>query len=256
MSACGVDAVQREATQRIVLQRTVRGVWAGLPALLAGSVTLTLAIVVAMVLGGGLTPWSLLLAVLVSGPPLTGLAAVCHDIVIEDDATIRSWVRATRHHARLGIGLLAVPVAPAILLMVAIVVHERTGSPVWLAPMAVSASATLLAVFTLLAAVPAAIARPELRGVALWVTALHMVSRWPVRFIAPLTVLGLGVWAGLSITGTLLPLVPGPVLLLTAAAFWASAVELGATDLNPTGLTSPDLTPPQEHPLDERIATS
>lgn len=256
MSARIVDATQRDATQRIVLQRTVRGVWAGLPALLAGSVTLTLAIVVAVVLGGGLTPWSLLLAVVVAGPPLAALAAVCHDIVVEDDTTIRNWVRATRHHARLGIGLLAVPVAPAILLMVAVVVHERTGSPVWLAPMAVSASATLLAVFTLLAAVPAAIARPDLRGTALWLTALHLVARWPVRFIAPLTVLGLGLWAGLSITGTLLPLVPGPVLLLTGAAFWASAVELGATDFNPSDLTPTDLTPTQEHPLDERIATS
>lgn len=241
-----VDPRPGDATQRIVLQRTIRGVWAGLPALLAGSITLTVAIAAAVVLGGGLTPWSLLLTALLAGAPLTGLAGVCHDLVIEDDATIRNWARATRRTARLGVGLLAVPVVPAVLLMIAVVVHERTGSAVWLAPMAVSASATLLALMTLLAAVPAAVARPELRGVALWATALHLVSRWPVRFAAPLTVLGLGVWVGLSITGTLLPLVPGPVMLLTAAAFWASAVELGATDL----------TESEEHHSDERIATS
>lgn len=251
MSAHVVDSTQRDATQRVVLQRTVRGVWAGLPALLTGSVVLTLAIALTAILGGGLTPWSLLLSPLLVGPPLTGLAGVCHDIVVEDDATIRKWARATRRTARLGIGLLVIPAIPAVLLMVAVVVHERTASPVWLAPMAVSASATLLALFTLPAAVPAAVARPELRGVALWATALHLVGRWPVRFAAPLTVLGLGLWAGLSITGTLLPLVPGPVLLLAAAAFWSSAIELGATDLS-----SPDLGSPEDLTPDERIATS
>ncbi|KYH43221.1 hypothetical protein [Branchiibius sp. NY16-3462-2] len=246
MSAHTIDPAQRDATQRLVIQRTIRGIWAGLPALLAGSVALTLAVTAGVVLGGGFTPWSLLLTALLAGPPITGLAQVCHDIVIEDDATIRGWARATRRTARTGIGLLLVPAIPAALLMVAVVVHERTGSALWLAPMAASASATVLAVFTLLAALPATVARPDLRGVALWATALHLVARWPVRFVAPLTVLGLGLWAGLSITGTLLPLVPGPVLLLAAAAFWASAVELGATDLKS----------PEEHILDERTASS
>lgn len=246
MSAHSIGTTQPDATQHLVLQRTIHGVWTGLPALLAGSVTLTLAVAAGVVLGGGLTPWSLLITAVLAGPALTGLARVCHDIVVEDDATIRGWARATRRTASTGIGLLAVPVIPAALLMVAVVVHERTGSPLWLAPMAVSASATVIAVFTLLAAVPAAIARPEVRGVARWALALHLVARWPVRFAAPLTVLGLGVWAGLSITGTLLPLVPGPVLLLAAAAFWASAVELGATDLKS----------PEDHLLEERTASS
>lgn len=244
MSSHTVDVT--EAAQRVVLDRTMRGLWAGLPALLTGSVVLCLAAGLALLLGGGLTPWSLLLLALLAGAPMMALAEVCHDIVIEDDTTIRRWHGALRQSVRIGTGLLLVPTVFAALLMVAIEVHHQTGSSLWLAPMAVSASATLGSTFALLGAVPAAVARPELRGWALWATAAHIVGRWPVRFLAALSVLGLGLWAGLTVTGTLLPLVPGPVLLLATAAFWSSAVQLGATDLQTSS----------NRISDERTATS
>lgn len=239
-----VQAPSTDRHQQVVLRRATHGLWSSLPALSVGSVTVTLCLGVAFVLGGGLTPWGLLLGAVLTGAPVAALAGVCSDIVLHDEATIRDWAARLRRTGRRGIELLLVPAVPAALLMVASVVHDRSRAAIWLVPMAVSAIATVVTAFALVAAIPAAIARPDLKGLALWGTALHLCARWPLRFLAPLSVLGLGTWAGLTITGTLLILVPGPVLLLAAAAFWSSAVELGATDLS------------SENPSDERTPTS
>jgi len=217
--------------QSLVLGRSVRGLWLHLPALAAAGAAVAGSAGLADVLAGGLTPVTPLLVALLAGPPAAAMASVVNDVLVRDDSGIVGWWRALRRTAGRGITVLLVPAVPATLLVVAVQVERTSRAPIALVPVWGAAVVTVLAVAATAAALPATVARPALRGIRLWVAALHLVARHPVRFGAAFCLFGLGVWASVSITGTLFLLVPAPVGLLAGAAFWSSAVELGAAEL-------------------------
>ncbi|NGN69777.1 hypothetical protein G5C51_38550, partial [Streptomyces sp. A7024] len=138
------------------------------------------------------------------------------------------WWRSLRGLWRFGAvqGLLAG--VPAAAFLVALEIWAATGSGWVLPSLGVSGAVTLLAVLGLGAALPLGAARPDLRGRLLWLCALHLVARRPVRFLAGPSLAVLGVWAAVHWTASLLLLVPGPAVLVTAAAVWTSTAAASA----------------------------
>lgn len=223
-----VDSVR--AAQAVVLRRAIRGLWTQLPTLsvagaaVAGAAGLTIMI----------SQWSisgLVLLPLLIGPTAAALSAVADDVLARDDTTLRSWWTAIRLFAGFGVRTMIIVGAPALLLLGALLALQRSGSPIAYLPVIVSAIVTMITGATVIAVLPLGVSRPRLRGRLLWLTAAHLVARRPVRFLAPVCLLGLGIWAAHALTGTLLILVPAPVALLAGAACWTTMLELSSAGL-------------------------
>ena len=100
-----------------------------------------------------------------------------------------------------------------------------TGSPWFWPSFAMTGAAAVLAVLALTAAMPLAAARPEMRGRALWLTALAVVAHRPTRFVAVGSAVAAGVWAAAAWTASLLLLVPAPAAIVAVTATWTSLID-------------------------------
>src|SRR5699024_1996177 len=87
--------------------------------------------------------------------------------------------------------------------------------------------ATILSVAGFVVVLPLAVARPQLRRAMLWVTAWHMLGRWPVRFLAPIVMAGLALLTGLTYSLMAVLLRPAPIALVAGAGYWCCACGLG-----------------------------
>ena len=155
-----------------LIRTTLRGVWPSLPALTVGSVAVCAGAVAPVLVAPGVNPVAAIVAAVTVAPPAAALLASVNELAFGDDATIRTWWRALRSLWRHAIKS-ALAVAVAISLFLA--AHEAvraTGSPWFWPSFAMTGAAAVLAVLALTAAMPLAAARPEMRGRALWLTAL------------------------------------------------------------------------------------
>jgi hypothetical protein len=133
-------------------------------------------------------------------------------------ASVRVWVSSVRRLAGFGVGAGLLPTVIAALFQVALFAWQHTGSALLLPSVAVSGAAVLTALLGLLPVLDLRSRDPNLRGVRLWRTGLALVLLRPLGFVATCCLAGLGLWACVGITASLLVLVPGPVALLGAAA--------------------------------------
>lgn len=222
------------ATQRILVRRSVRGLWPHLPLLMAGSVAVCLSACVAALVAPGATPLSVLLLAVLVTPAATAIGAVANAVVGQDDAGLADWRLGWAAGVRHGIAAV-IPVAIAgALFVVAVEVWRRSGQPLLLASIGVSGAVTAClvpvtaAMVQLTTGVPAADRRTQ------WRMAAGFVARWPVRFLAAPVLLGFGAWLAIQVSASVLLLVPAPVALVSAAAFWTSAVETGLLSIDET----------------------
>jgi hypothetical protein len=208
-----------------LLDRILRGTWLSLPALLVASAALCAAASVPVLAAPGINPVALLTAALVVAPFAAALAATANAMAFDGAATVRTWWRGLRACWFFGICQALVPAVAAILFLAAW--HSWAGRRGWVLPsLVVSGGSTLLAVLGLFAVLPLGVARPRLRGLPLWITALHLVARRPVRFAAALSVAVVGVWAATAWTASLLLVVPAPTTIVMAAAVWTSMADM------------------------------
>jgi hypothetical protein len=208
-----------------LLSRMLRGIWPSLPALLVASAAQCAAAAVPVLVAPGINPVAILVIALVVAPFTAALAATVNAMAIDGAVTIRTWWRGLRSGWAFGIRQALVPTVAAILFLAAL--HVWAGRRGWVLPsLAVTGAATLLTTAGLLAVLPLGVARPRLRGITLWITALHLVTRRPVRFLAALSVAGAGLWAAAAWTASLLLLVPAPATIVMVAAVWTSVEEL------------------------------
>lgn len=213
--------------QRILLRRSVRGLWPHLPLLTLASVTVCMSACVAALIAPGVTPVSVMLLAVLAAPAVTALAAVANTVVGEDDASFAVWRRAWRtglHH-----GVLAVLPLGACggLFVIAVEVWRHSGQPLLLTSVGVSGAVAACLVPLTAAMVHIVTGLPTLGRRAQWRMAARLVLRWPVRFLAAPVLLGFGAWLAIQAGVSLLLLVPAPVALISAAAFWTSGVEAG-----------------------------
>lgn len=225
--------VSAEGLQRLILRRVWSSLWSHLPMLAISATVTAVPAAVAAALSGAagsriLTP--VLLAVL-AGPSLMALLRVVQGALVEDDTDLQTYLRSLGATALRSVGISLVPALCLVSLLAAIDVHARTGSIIMLVSLCLAAAATVLTVTGLLVLMPLAVARPALHGARLWVISWHLLGRWPIRFLAPLVLAGLALWAAVSVSSTLVLLLPAPIALLTGAAYWCCAVELGAQDM-------------------------
>lgn len=209
-----------------VIVRTLRGAWPSLPPLLVASAALCGVATVALLAAPGLNTVAVLVYAVLGAPALAALAAVANTVAFDDVATIRGWASALREHAGFAVrhGLLAA--APAVLFLAALRVWTD-GHPLWVLPsLALTGAAAVLAGLGLLALLPLGVARPDLRGRRLWITAGYLVARRPSRFVAVFCLAGVGVWAATSWSASLLLLLPAPTALVLAAAVWTTVSEV------------------------------
>lgn len=222
-----------EGRQRLILRRVWSSLWSHLPMLALSAAATAVPAAAAVALSGAmgtptLTP--LLLAVL-AGPLLMALLRVVQGALVEDDTDLRSYLRSLRATALRSAAFSLVPAMCLVSLLAAIEVHARTGNGFMLVSLCLAAVASVLTVSGFMVVIPLAVARPALHGARLWAISWHLLGRWPVRFLAPLTLAGLALWAAVSFSSTLVLLLPAPIALLAGAAYWCCAVELGAEDL-------------------------
>lgn len=217
--------------QRLILRRVWSALWRHLPMLAVGSTVTTLGASVGFWLAGGsqlLLP--ILLAVL-AGPTMMALFSVAQGALVSDDTGLRSYLRGVRETALPSMAHSLIPALSLVSLAAAADVYERTSSAFMLVSLSTAIVATILSVAGFVVVLPLAVARPQLRRAMLWVTAWHMLGRWPVRFLAPIVMAGLALWTALTYSSTLVLLLPAPIALVAGAAYWCCAVELGARDV-------------------------
>lgn len=223
MSAVGSVPAQ----QRVLLRRSMRGLWSHLPLLTLASAAVCGSACVAALVAPGATPFSVVVMAMLVAPAAAAIGAVANAVVGVDDATFRQWWRACVVGVRHGIpAVLPLAVAGA-LFLVAVQVWQRTGQPVVLASVGVS-GAVMVGLLPLTAAMLHLVTGlPHLGRTAQWRTAVELSVRWPVRFLAAPVLLAFGAWLATQLSASLLLLAPAPAGLVGAAAFWTSAVETG-----------------------------
>lgn len=210
-----------------VLTHTLRGLWPSLPALLAASVALCLAGTLTVLVLPGLSPLSAVLGAALAGPGGAALLATVGDIASTGQATVRTWWLKLRTLWGFGVRN-SLPVGAVLAAFLgALAVWQRT-SAVWALPsLGLSGACTVLGSLGMPAVLALGAARPGLRGRLLWICALHLVARSPLRFLAGPSVALLGVWAATAWSASLLLLVPAPAAVVMSAAVWTSTVRLG-----------------------------
>lgn len=221
--------------QRLILRRVWSSLWRHLPALaVSGAITAAAVLFGYRVVGG---PWAVtpLVVALVAGPTLMPLFNVAQGALVDDDTELRRYVRDLPRYAMRSTGYTLVAGLCLSALLGAVEMYEARGDALGVASLAASAAGTVIALLGLMALLPAAVARPRLRGTRLWATSLHLVGRWPVRFLAPFALMGLVVGCAVNFTTSLVLLLPVPVALVASASYWCCAVDLGATDITAPG---------------------
>ena len=222
-----------DGTQRLILRRVWSSLWTHLPLLaLSAAVTAVSAAFASaagtLVRGGLLTP---VLLALLAGPTVMALMRVVQGALVEDDIDLRTYLSALRGTAARSAGISVVPAMCLTSLLAALEVYGRTGSGLMLVSLCLAAVASVLTVTGTVVLLPLVVARPALRGARAWAISWHLLGRWPVRFLAPLALAALALWAAVSFASTLVLLLPAPIALLAGAAYWCCAVELGAEDV-------------------------
>lgn len=206
------------AAENEALRRLLRGAWPSLPALAVAGAAVCAAGTLAVLLAPGVTPVSVLVAAVLTGPWLAALGAVADRIAADGEAGIRDWWRGLRALWRFGPAQALVPAVPAAAFLAALALWRQTQSP-WLLPsLAAGGACAVAGLLALPAALSLGAARPALRGRLLWICAAHLVARHPTRFLAAPSLALLGLAASLRWTASLLLLVPPPVALVACAA--------------------------------------
>ncbi|WP_234380028.1 hypothetical protein [Streptomyces sp. CMB-StM0423] len=206
-----------------VLRRVLRGAWPSLPALAVAGAAVCAAGTVAVLLAPGVTPVSVLVAAVLTGPWLAALTAAADRIAADGEAGLCDWGRGLRALWRFGAAQTLVPAVPAAAFLAALALWQQSQS-VWLLPsLAAGGACAVAGLLALPAALSLGAARPGLRGRLLWICAAHLVARRPTRFLAAPSLALLGLWASLRWTASLLLLVP-PLVALVAAAATATAL--------------------------------
>ncbi|WP_225797113.1 hypothetical protein [Streptomyces aculeolatus] len=210
------------------LRRVLRGAWPSLPALAVAGAAVCAAGTLAVLLAPGVTPVSVLVAAVLTGPWLAALGAAADRIAAAGEAGIRDWWRGLRALWRFGPAQALVPAVPAAAFLAALDLWQQTRSP-WLLPsLAAGGACAAAGLLALPAALSLGAARPGLRGRLLWICALHLVARHPTRFLAAPSLALLGLAASLRWTASLLLLVPPLVALVASAATATALVRHGA----------------------------
>lgn len=221
----GADAVRPATSEPLVMRRAMRGVWPHLPVLLIGSITVCAGAAIATLIAPGLTPVSVFVIGLLVMPPFAALIVVANGIIVSGDATFREWGSGLASSWRRVVTVVGPPVVALALLLTAVHVWQVSGESWVLLPLGVAATVSAIGVLGLTAALPLALERPGLRGTALWLSALFLVARRPLSFIAVACLAGMGVWAATAWSASLLLFVPAPVALVASAAVWSSAAR-------------------------------
>lgn len=219
-----------ESGERVVMRRAFRGMWTYLPVLLAGSILVCAVSVLVVLIAPGITPVSVLLIAALVVPAFGALVGVANGIVMRGDSRMRAWGSALVTGWWLTTRLAAAPAVAIALCLVAREVWQRTSSPLALVPVGIAIVVSGILTLGLAAALPLALERRQLRGIRLWASALYLVAKQPIPFVAVICAAAMGVWAATAFSASLLLLVPAPLALLCSAATWSTAAKIGLHD--------------------------
>lgn len=197
----------------------LRAAWANAPLLLLGSVAVTAAMLLTVVVlrAGVLVAASV--GLLVVPPTMIALVRTCYDVVDGRDPSIGEYGRWLSRLALRAIGIGAVPLVLAALTRLAFFAHEQGGGPLMLVPAGLGATATVLALLASLVLLPMRAVDLGVTGVRAWLYALHLFARSPVPYIAAAIVGALGVSLAVTVSNGLFLVVPAPFALLVAMAW-------------------------------------
>lgn len=224
------------------VHRLVRAAWSELPLWLAASALICAAAAAAAWLTPGITPLSVLVAVLVVAAPVGALLAMLVEVAHHRDPGWSLWGRALTRDGWAAVKDCAPAAVATGLLIVAIDVWHLSGQPLVLGSVGVCGAVSLLAWTVTAARLPLRHDRPDLCGREAWRIAAGLAAAAPLRHLTAPVLLALGVWVAVEIAASLLLLVPLPVAMVAVAAYWSTACELGlTTDRQRTDLSSKEI---------------
>lgn len=211
------------------VHRLVRAAWSHLPLWATASALICAAAAGAAWLAPGITPLSVLVAMLVVAAPVAALLAMLVEVAHDRDPGWSQWWRVLTRHGWAAVKD-SVPAAVATaLLIVAIDVWHLSDQPMVLGSVGVCGAVSLLAWTVTAARLPLHHDRPDLRGRKAWRVAAALAAAAPLRHLTAPVLLAGGVWVAVELAVSLLLLVPLPVGLVAVAAYWSTACELGVT---------------------------
>ena len=201
------------------LRGALRAAWANAPLLLLGSMVVTAAMLLTVVLLRAGVLVAAPVGLLLVPPTMIALVRTCCDVVDGRDPSIGEYGRWLGRLAPRAIGIGAVPLVLAALTRLALFAHEQGGGPLMLVPAGLGATATVLALVASLVLLPMRATGGGLTGVRAWLYALHLFSRSPVPYLAAAIVGVLGVSLAVTVSNGLFLVVPAPFALLLAMAW-------------------------------------
>lgn len=223
-----------------LLPRTPHILWANLPVLTFGSLLVAAGTAAVVLAGPGITPIAVAVAALVVGPTWAGLVEIAGVLLRGGDVGARDLIRAVRRRAMPAITVFAVPAAAGIAALLTLTMWQQRAAPWMLGSLIVSTGVTILTSLGSVVALPLHLWIPELRGRTLWYSALGIVARRPLVPLGVFAAAILGALAMTSWTASLLPLIPAPLALLTAAGVWTAARSAGFPVPSVAPLSRPD----------------
>ncbi|GAB3396221.1 hypothetical protein GCM10027568_29920 [Humibacter soli] len=214
-----------EATNPVI--QMLRAIWWNLPLLLITGSAVSAAAIITELLTPGITPLACIAWAVIVGPLFAVLQAQMNDIALGCHVRPTSLLRYFRRYALLGMGTWAAPALSAAVGLLALQWWIVDRAVITLAPLIVSSTVFALTLLGAIASLTLGISNKNLRGMALFLYALHIVARRPIPVVAVVAVMGLGFWAATSISASFLLLVPVPVAAVSYAAVWTSASAIG-----------------------------
>lgn len=197
-----------------------------------------LAAAAAVFVSPGVTPIGLLVTGLFVLPCIASMMWFLRDSLGDASPGFRSYLRSLAGCMRRTIPVTAVPTVLALLSLAALEVWERTEELVWLIPLGIGTTSTVLAGLGMIIAVPVRLAGFQLDWRNLWLLSLGVVAQSPAAVVAVVAVAVLGLWAALNISAGLLLVVP-PLLAITWAAAALTAAAKASLTLE-TEITGPE----------------
>lgn len=198
-----------------------RAVWPNLPVLLLSSVAVCLGAACVAVISPGITPLSSLAAAVLVGTPMGGLVWSCSNLWFHTDVTVGQLVRAAPFWSGRALAVTSVPGVLVALTLVSLEVWSQSRQIWVLAPLALGGALSVVLILAAGVALPLSVRDPRLRGLPLWICALRVVARGPVRALGVPAVVVLGMSACTNLSASLFLLLPAPLALVMVAAAFA-----------------------------------
>ena len=203
-----------------VMRRAVRSAWTSLPLYLLGSLVVASALAVTMWMAPGVNLLSVMSLCYLVTPLMAPMIRATQVFATSDDTfRLRDYVTTLPTGWTVTVRLASPIMGVLALTAVAFTAWQSSGIDLFLVPLGVGASITVVGVLGFLMAFPLALEDRRRSLGYLWIHGLHLAARGIVPTVAIVATIGLGLWLLLTVSAGLLVVLPGAIAVVWTVAF-------------------------------------